>query len=312
MKSARYSVLILSILMLYPHIIGLAVDTSSSTLPASQEEVQQAAQETVPKKRRYLLQRKPKKIRLPKRRKSRYPEGTTYAAQKVGGILKDAFILNVNLISWDTFKILASTFPLFVGARMIDENIQMHFYDPVYHKNIRQLPRWCHDVAQKSIAAPIVLLGLQGLFSHEAELFQSSRMMLIGLPFVIWGKEIIKKARFDSCFRPWNQKFSCKKRAYGGFPSGHTAEAVYVAVLYGMRYGPKYAIPLGLLAGIIGTTFVSCNRHYLSQVVGGATLGAMYGVAANRLIDQKLGDNLMVGMKLDHRGTPAVELSYRF
>jgi hypothetical protein len=265
------------------------------------------------KKRKYLFQRdKNKKIRHIKRHPSRYPKGTTPAAQTVGGVLKDAFVLNVNLFSWDSFKIIGSIFPFFIGARMIDENLQMHFYDSVHHKNIRQIPGWCHDFAQKSIAVPIVLLGLQGLLTRDEEVHQTGRMLLIGLPFVIWGKELIKKARFDSCLRPWNEKFSCKQRAYGGFPSGHTAEAVYTAVLYGMRFGPKYAIPLGVLASIIGLTFVACNRHYISQVVAGAGLGAMYGVAANRLIDEKLQKNLTVGMAVDQRGAPSFKLSYRF
>lgn len=323
MKSARPGVLAIHVMLFYSYLMG-STPQESAPLP-DQSKAQQAVEDSIStqpklvqprlvqhKKRKYLLQRKPQKIHEPKRHKAHYPQGTTFAAQKIGGVLKDAFILNVNLFSWDTFKILASTFPLFIGARMIDENIQMHFYDPVYHKNIRQMPKWCHDVAQKSIAAPIVLLGIQAFTAQNREMQQTSRMLLIGLPFVIWGKEIIKKARFDSCYRPWNQKFGCKKRAYGGFPSGHTAEAVYVAVLYGMRYGPKYAIPLGLLAGIIGTTFVTCNRHYISQVVGGAALGAMYGVAANRLIDEKLSKDLTLGMSFDRHGSPALELSYRF
>lgn len=278
------------------------------TQPPSEQE------KTVQKKKKYVFNRRePARSGSATKQRARYPQGVTHASQWMGGVMKDMFLLNKNLIAWDSFAIIASMFPFFIGSRMVDENIQRYFYDPVHHKNIRQLPHWCHDACKLMIGAPILLLGSQAFLSKEYEMRETSRMLLLGLPFVIWGKTLIKKFKFDACLRPWNEKFSCEQRAYGGFPSGHVSEATYTAVLYGMRYGPAYAIPLGLLAATIGLTFVGCNRHLLSQVVAGAGLGAIYGVAANRVIDDKIhAHNLSLELSVANNGKTMLGLSYRF
>jgi membrane-associated phospholipid phosphatase len=85
-----------------------------------------------------------------------------------------------------------------------------------------------------------------------------------------------------------------------------------MAVLYGMRYGPRYGVPLGLLALGVGATFLSCNRHYVSQMVAGAGFGAMYAIAANKLINENLARDFNLGMQIDHTGSPLLSISWRF
>ena len=265
-------------------------------------------------KKKYIFNRRlPMPAEGTGKRRARYPEGVTYASQLMGGVMKDMFLLNYHLLSWDSFAIIASVFPFFIGSRMIDDTIARNFYDPVHHKNKNQLPHWCHDACKLMIGIPILFLGSQAFLSKEYEMRETSRMLLLGLPFVIWGKTLIKKLKFDACLRPWNEKFSCERRAYGGFPSGHVSEATYTAVLYGMRYGPLYAIPLGLLAATIGVTFVGCNRHLLSQVIAGAGLGALYGVAANRILDDKMrAQAITLSLEVSQQGYPLLGASYRF
>ncbi len=227
-------------------------------------------------------------------------------------LLCDVAKLHKNLITWDSFKIISTMFPFFIATRMIDEKIQNCFYNACCHKNICQMPHWCKDIAKYSLAVPITLFGLEALFSSDDDLRTTGRVFLIGMPFVIFGKDLIKRAKFDACLRPWNQYFSCKKRAHGGFPSGHMAEASYIAILYGLRYGPKYAIPLGLMATFLGAAFLNCNRHYTSQLIAGVGLGAMYAVAANRLIDEKLEESLHLTVACDRNGSPCINVSYDF
>lgn len=227
-------------------------------------------------------------------------------------VVSDVVRLNLNLISWDTFKLIAIFFPFFVGTRMIDERVQNCFYDRTYHKNIHQPPSWVHDAAQYSIGIPIVLLGSYAFFEKDFEKQQAGRLLLLGLPFVIWGKTLIKKIRMRACYRPWNEFFSCKKRSLGGLPSGHMAEAMYTAVLFGSRFGPKYAVPLGLLAAFLGAAFLVCNRHYASQLVAGAGFGTIYAVAANKVIDKKLCECWSAGMEYDKDGTPLFSIDCRF
>ncbi len=226
----------------------------------------------------------------------------------LGETITDAFgdvlELHKNLFSWDSFKIISSVFPLFIAARMIDEKLQRCFHDPDHHKNINQMPGWCHDLAKTSIAVPLVLLGSAAFLSRDDEWRWTGQILLVGMPFVIWTKKLVKQMQFDVCLRPWHEKFSYEKRSFGGFPSGHMAQALYMAVLYGSRYGPRLAVPLGGLAAFIGVTFLTCNRHFLSQLVAGGAFGTLYALAASKIVDKKLTDRVKLGIAVDEVGRP--------
>lgn len=228
-------------------------------------------------------------------------------------VFEDAFNINFNLISWDSFKIFTATVPPYAAARIIDEDLQNCFYDRLHHRNCRKLPKWCDSLAEKIIAVPIIVFGLEALFSRNVQLQKASQVYLTGLPFVIFGKDIIKEFRAKASLRPWNEDFGCNKRSGGGFPSGHLAEAAYTAVLFGMRYGPKASIPLSLLTAFVGITFITCNRHYLSQVVAGIGFGAMYALAANTVIEHRLAQkNWKVNLTTNASGGPEVKVAYAF
>lgn len=246
------------------------------------------------------------------RMRKRHKKG--YVGQAVGetitGAVKDIFVLNKNIFTWNTFKVVTTAFPLFVGARMIDEKLQRCFYDKNNHKNINQMPSWCHEVAKASIALPIVILGVDAFFSRNDDRRWTGQILLIGIPFVIWTKKLVKQMKFDVCLRPWHEKFSCENRSFGGFPSGHMAQALYMAVLYGTRYGPRFALPLGLLATFIGVTFVTCNRHYISQIIAGSAFGTIYALAASKLVDEKLAQRMNIGLGVSEEGCPQLSVGF--
>ena len=60
------------------------------------------------------------------------------------------------------------------------------------------------------------------------------------------------------------------------FPSGHTAAAVAVATVYGRRY-PKYRWAFYAAAAGVGWARMQRERHFLSDVIGGAALGYYSG-----------------------------------
>jgi hypothetical protein len=240
--------------------------------------------------------------------------GGNSSGQAIGNIItssaKDIFVLHKNLFTWNTFKVICTAFPFFIAARMIDEKLQRCFYDSNNKKNINQMPDWCHTVAKTSIAVPLVFLGSDLFFSKSKEKQWTAQIMLLGMPFVIWTKKLVKQMKFDVCLRPWHEKLTCgKKRSFGGFPSGHMAQALYMAVLYGTRYGPRYAVPLSGLAAFIGVTFLTCNRHYLSQLIAGGAFGTIYALAANKLVEKKLTDQVKLGLQVDHEGRPSFSAS---
>lgn len=229
-----------------------------------------------------------------------------------GNAIQDIINLHLNMISTETFIVIAATMSPYLISRQIDENIQCHFFSHTNHKNINQCPHWCKSLVRFGIGVPIVAFGSQLFLSKDPEWRETAWMLLLGFPFVIFGKNIIKTFDADFCLRPWHEDF-CQnhKRGGGGFPSGHMAEASFIATLYGMRFGHKLAVPLTFFAAALGIIFINCNRHYLSQLIAGAGLGAIYGIAANKVIDHKLCQNWNMGLCVNRNGA-GIKATYQF
>jgi len=60
-------------------------------------------------------------------------------------------------------------------------------------------------------------------------------------------------------------------------PSGHTANAFAMATILGNRH-PKLRIPLYIGAGMVGFSRIYLGRHYVSDVLMGATVGTGVGL----------------------------------
>ena len=227
-------------------------------------------------------------------------------------LLKDVLLLNLDLVTFDTYAIFASIFPFYIAARMHDEKVHSYFYCRAHHKNRCQMPQWCDNFARFGMAIPIIGLGSLAFFSSDAELRLTSWAFVLGLPFLVFGNKITKKIRFEACYRPWNEHFSSKKRSPGGFPSGHAAYVTYMTVLYGLRYGRSWAIPLGLYSAFVGINFCVCNRHYFSQIIAGIGLGTMYAFAANRFVESRLAQKGYLYCGTDSCGTPGIGVRFKF
>jgi len=69
-----------------------------------------------------------------------------------------------------------------------------------------------------------------------------------------------------------------RQRPNGGdhsFPSGHTSAAFQGASFIHARYGWKYAIPAYMGASFVGYSRVYADKHYTSDVLAGAAIGAI-------------------------------------
>jgi hypothetical protein len=67
------------------------------------------------------------------------------------------------------------------------------------------------------------------------------------------------------------------------FPSGHTSTAFSLAAVTQSHYGWKAGVPAYALAAGIGLSRIESNRHHLSDVLAGATLGVLVGRTVTRL-----------------------------
>lgn len=236
-----------------------------------------------------------------------------YLSQFVTTFVRDVYLLHKNLINWDTLKVAAAIVPATLIAHHYDEKIQCSFYDKHYHKNINQMPNWTRELARHITGPTIGLLAIQGFLSKNDDFRFTNQIMLIGVPILVFMNQFIKKMNFEMCYRPWHEQFSCVKRSLGGFPSGHLSHAVYLAVLYGTRHGYKFALPLGLMSTFIGITFLSCNRHYLSQLIAGVGFGAVYGLAASKVVDYKLTYDISINIQPNPKHyTPSISVTYAF
>ncbi len=67
-----------------------------------------------------------------------------------------------------------------------------------------------------------------------------------------------------------------------GFPSLHTAGTFCTAVILWDRYGSGAGITAGLLAAFTGISRIDLGVHYPSDVMAGATVGILSGLAVSR------------------------------
>jgi len=73
-----------------------------------------------------------------------------------------------------------------------------------------------------------------------------------------------------------------RTRPNGGvhaFPSGHTAVAFAGATVLNQHFGLKVGVPAYTLAAFTGLGRMEDNKHYLSDVIAGATIGLLVGRA---------------------------------
>jgi membrane-associated phospholipid phosphatase len=66
------------------------------------------------------------------------------------------------------------------------------------------------------------------------------------------------------------------------FPSGHTSSAFAMAAVFDAHYGAKVGVPAYAAAAAIGLSRLESNKHHLSDVLAGATLGYLVGHSVSR------------------------------
>jgi membrane-associated phospholipid phosphatase len=80
------------------------------------------------------------------------------------------------------------------------------------------------------------------------------------------------------------------------FPSGHSSTAFSLATVATSHYGWKVGVPAYALASCIGLTRIEQDRHHLSDVIAGATLGLVVGRTVSRLDSQVPGRKRLVSI----------------
>lgn len=239
------------------------------------------------------------------------PEKTNYFFKK---FFIDSYHIGEKIFTLDTMKILSAVVPFYLIGRKADPVIHRQLYDAENHRNKNQPPRWLKNLlADEAMAIPFGFYGLQGWFHTDPRKRRAYQLFTTGLLLTWSTKVLVKQIKTESGLRPWHEEYSRHKRVHGGNPSGHTSMAMYMATYLGLLYGPKYAVPLGIYAGAVAGISVAVNHHYLSQVIAGAGLGAILGVATYSVFeDLKLPENVEIGLATDSRGNLGMQIAYNF
>lgn len=242
--------------------------------------------------------------------------------QRVNHYLKtavqDSFDITRELFTMRSMKVISGFWPFFITSLYYDERIHDKFYDPVRHLNLHhpsaELNKLIHPHILKS---PFYICALLSLVRQDPLKRRAMRLFVLGAVLKIYTKAAIKEV-FQALDAPIAQRplsgfFNPNKKVHNAFPSGHAAFAAFNAVYLGLYKGPIAGIPLGLYALFIMGMRVAQNSHYLSQVVGGAAFGTLFGVSAYAVFHKlELSDEFSVNLASDGPRRLGVSVTYQF
>ncbi|MBT4856483.1 phosphatase PAP2 family protein [bacterium] len=231
-------------------------------------------------------------------------------------IVKEAFSL-------DSMMVLTAFTPIYLSARILDEEVHRGFYDHECHKNKDYPHKYLEWVTDGSMVVPIILFSGLMQFSSDPRVRLTGGIAFSGVVVTQLMNQVIKHLiatqPLRASMRPLNEDFCPHKRVHNGFPSGHTLGCVYIGVLCGLQLGPKWAIPVGATCAVIAGLTIQCNKHYLSQVVAGATVGTIFAISSSKIINAKMAGrfswakNVEFGVGIDQkRKSPCLQASYNF
>ena len=118
---------------------------------------------------------------------------------------------------------------------------------------------------QMQYALPIgALIGSLAIGDYEGAI-QLTKVMVSNTVVITGLKYSIDRTRPDHSVN-------------NSFPSGHTSAAFAGAGYVSHRYGPKWSLPMYTLASLVGISRVWANRHYLDDVMAGASIGVFNSI----------------------------------
>jgi hypothetical protein len=261
---------------------------------------------------------RPNQARQPRTTKRVEPPMHNITPEKVNGLIRkflvDSYCLGDKFFRLKSMKILAGVLPFYLIGRKVDPTVHRQFYDADNHRNIHQPPKWLRDIlADEAMAIPFGIYGAVGWFNKDKNKRREAQIFTVGLFWTWSSKVLLKQIKADAGLRPWHEEHDRHKRSHGGSPSGHTSMASFMATYLWLAKGPKYGVPLSIYAGMIGGISIAANHHYVSQVVAGAGLGVMVGVAGYAVLqDLQVPENLEIGLATDRRGGLGVRVAYSF
>jgi undecaprenyl-diphosphatase len=106
---------------------------------------------------------------------------------------------------------------------------------------------------------------------------------LIGAESLIVNQGVKRLFRRTRPTESGDPRFIIRRPSTTSFPSGHASSAFFAAAILTTATGAKMAPLWYSLAGVIGVSRAYVRIHHASDIVAGAALGAVLGVAGSRV-----------------------------
>jgi len=193
---------------------------------------------------------------------SSYAQAIDPGPPSIGAVVKEMPRDLVKFISWDTAVVLG----VGGGAALIG-----HTWDDNFSEELETNPTLNNAFepghtyggfgVQVAIGAGLYTTGW---FAKKGKLARAGgdimRAQLLSQVYVQALKFTVQRERPDGS-------------DHQSFPSGHSASAFATAGVLQHHYGWKAGVPAAIVAGYVATARVHDNKHYLSDVIFGATMG---------------------------------------
>jgi membrane-associated phospholipid phosphatase len=160
------------------------------------------------------------------------------------------------------------------GAAFLDDNLRSSVSNPDsgFGTSLETAGGW-------PSSALVVGLFTAGRFTHSPR-FRAMSYDLLDVTIINFGytellKVTVRRERPDGS----NTQ---------GFPSGHSSNAFALATVAELHYGWKVGVPAYALAAAVGYSRMVRDKHYVSDVVAGATLGYIVGRTVVRVNSRAL------------------------
>ena len=205
----------------------------------------------------------------------RHPRSATTAGGRWAGSSRIFFRGTIGVFSTDNIK------PLLVGGgatgigAIFDDEVADWIADPEHG----------FGTALEDGAAPAVVgAAVAVLFAtgrvvdgprYRAMTYDLMHAFLINAGYTTLLKEVVQRERPNG-----DDQLS--------FPSGHASNAFTLAAVAERHYGWKVGLPAYTLASLVAVSRLQRNKHYLSDVMAGATLGYIVGRTVVRVNGQAL------------------------
>jgi len=131
--------------------------------------------------------------------------------------------------------------------------------------------------------------------------FENAKLMFLATAYSTGVSTLLKYAVREPRPNDGNDRKS--------FPSGHATAAFSFAAVVGARHGWAWGVPAYGLATLVAVSRMNDNKHYVHDVVAGATIGIAYGLGVSYLAKRQGSLSFAPLYDGDRKG---VSVSYRF